>query len=244
MNHAKIYESLIETRKKRKLDKNLYYEKHHIVMKSMGGTDEDSNIVFLTAREHFLAHWLLWRIHRNRQTASAFFSFKNMISKNHKRSVFSSIAYSEAREAFSITRKKSMTGVLNSNRSKIVEQYSLDGTFLRNWPSAREAERSLKILHITDVCRGKRNHAGNFKWKFKNCHEQKTVKKYKIRTVNNVKNRIPIIQRDINGKFLAKFDSISHAVVVTKIPKSTIQLGISSGSSKGFKWEKINKKYL
>jgi hypothetical protein len=36
-----------------------YSEKHHILPKCMGGTDESSNIVSLTAREHFIAHILL-----------------------------------------------------------------------------------------------------------------------------------------------------------------------------------------
>ena len=36
-----------------------YTEKHHIIPKSLGGSDSDSNIVKLTAREHFICHWLL-----------------------------------------------------------------------------------------------------------------------------------------------------------------------------------------
>lgn len=36
-----------------------YFETHHIVPKSLGGSDLDSNLVKLTAREHFICHWLL-----------------------------------------------------------------------------------------------------------------------------------------------------------------------------------------
>jgi len=36
-----------------------YTEKHHIIPKSLGGSDSESNIVALTAREHFICHWLL-----------------------------------------------------------------------------------------------------------------------------------------------------------------------------------------
>jgi hypothetical protein len=35
-----------------------YVEKHHVIPKSMGGNNID-NIVKLTAREHFICHWLL-----------------------------------------------------------------------------------------------------------------------------------------------------------------------------------------
>jgi hypothetical protein len=36
-----------------------YVERHHILPRSMGGSDDPVNIVALTYREHFLAHWLL-----------------------------------------------------------------------------------------------------------------------------------------------------------------------------------------
>lgn len=49
-----------------------YVEKHHIVPRSAGGTDDPSNLVYLTAREHFLAHWLLYRWLRTPAAARAF----------------------------------------------------------------------------------------------------------------------------------------------------------------------------
>jgi hypothetical protein len=39
------------------------YERHHILPKSLGGTDDKSNITFITAREHFVCHWLLIKIY-------------------------------------------------------------------------------------------------------------------------------------------------------------------------------------
>lgn len=42
----------------------VYYEKHHIKPRSLGGTDEEENLVLLTAREHFLAHYLLCKIYK------------------------------------------------------------------------------------------------------------------------------------------------------------------------------------
>jgi len=40
-----------------------YKEKHHILPRSLGGTDDADNLVNLTAREHFLCHWLLVKMH-------------------------------------------------------------------------------------------------------------------------------------------------------------------------------------
>lgn len=36
-----------------------YFEVHHIIPKSLGGTNSIENLVNLTAREHFICHWLL-----------------------------------------------------------------------------------------------------------------------------------------------------------------------------------------
>ena len=42
-----------------------YFEFHHIIPKSCGGSDDDSNLVCLTAREHVLAHYLLCDIYKD-----------------------------------------------------------------------------------------------------------------------------------------------------------------------------------
>mgnify|MGYP000685724376 CR=1 FL=1 len=39
-----------------------YVEKHHIIPKAFGGNDETTNIVYLTAREHFVCHLLLTKM--------------------------------------------------------------------------------------------------------------------------------------------------------------------------------------
>jgi len=51
------YANITERAKHRHLDS--YTESHHIVPRSLGGGDEPNNLVNLTAREHFVCHWLL-----------------------------------------------------------------------------------------------------------------------------------------------------------------------------------------
>ena len=62
MNYQRLYESLISAAKIRAGVEG-YFEKHHIIPKSLGGSNSLENIVSLTAREHFLAHYLLAKIH-------------------------------------------------------------------------------------------------------------------------------------------------------------------------------------
>lgn len=64
MDYKKIYDALVEKAKVRGLDKSKhegYFEIHHIIPVCLGGSDEDSNLVMLTAREHILAHVFLWK---------------------------------------------------------------------------------------------------------------------------------------------------------------------------------------
>lgn len=69
MNYQRIYDQLISFRQKNPVTG--YTEKHHIKMSSMGGSDDPSNLVVLSGREHWIAHLLLHKIHRNQQTTFA-----------------------------------------------------------------------------------------------------------------------------------------------------------------------------
>ena len=62
MNYQKIYAQLIESRK-RKTTEDTYHERHHILPRKLGGDESKDNLVKLTAREHYVSHWLLAKIH-------------------------------------------------------------------------------------------------------------------------------------------------------------------------------------
>lgn len=55
--YSQIYYSIIERAKSRSIVG--YTESHHIIPRSMGGTDDRINLVELTAREHYICHLLL-----------------------------------------------------------------------------------------------------------------------------------------------------------------------------------------
>lgn len=69
MNYQKIYDAIIANRKANKYDG--YTELHHILPKSLGGSNLPDNLVRLSAREHFICHVLLYKIHRNASMAYA-----------------------------------------------------------------------------------------------------------------------------------------------------------------------------
>jgi hypothetical protein len=61
MNYKHHYEKLIQRAKNRTLPKP--FERHHVIPKCLGGSDECSNIVCLTPEEHYIAHQLLVKIY-------------------------------------------------------------------------------------------------------------------------------------------------------------------------------------
>jgi hypothetical protein len=59
--YTRIYNSIIHNAQARS-QFNCYSEKHHIIPKSLGGNNAKSNLAVLTAREHFICHWLLTKM--------------------------------------------------------------------------------------------------------------------------------------------------------------------------------------
>lgn len=62
MDYQKIYDNLIK--KRLEIPPAGRFERHHIVPKSLGGSDDKENIVKLTYREHYIAHLLLCKIYK------------------------------------------------------------------------------------------------------------------------------------------------------------------------------------
>jgi len=59
-----------------------YTETHHIKPRCRNGTNDKDNLIELTLREHFLAHWLLWKAYPNFLPLAS--AFLQMCNKNPK----------------------------------------------------------------------------------------------------------------------------------------------------------------
>lgn len=105
MNYKKIYENLIQRGKQRCL--TCYFEKHHIIPRCVGGTDDESNLVNLTPEEHYLAHQLLVKIYPNNEKI---INAAIMMVPNRK----SNKLYGWLKRRFSTVQKVRQTGAGNS----------------------------------------------------------------------------------------------------------------------------------
>lgn len=70
MEYSRVYEALIEHAQNHPSDG--YTEKHHIIPRCLGGSNDPQNIVRLTARQHFIAHLLLAKIYGGKLAHAAF----------------------------------------------------------------------------------------------------------------------------------------------------------------------------
>ena len=121
--YSKIYSRIISNRQSN--EPIGYFECHHIVPKSLGGQDEKSNLVNLTAREHYICHWLLTKMvpldsPEYRKMCLAFGCMIWRKSDIHKRDYF---VNGKTYERFKIEFQKSISefqsGEKNSNYGKM-----------------------------------------------------------------------------------------------------------------------------
>jgi len=182
MNYQKIYNQIIERAKNRQLEG--YKEKHHILPKCLGGNNDKDNLIELTAREHFLCHRLLCEIYPNNDKLW-YALFLMSIGKNKHRVntpyVISSRTYEYLRLKFIETSKNRKIShfqkekIAESN-SKKVNQYDFNGSYIKTFNSAADAERSIsnkpnehwkKLRNNIDACcRGEQKSAYGYIWKW------------------------------------------------------------------------------
>tara|TARA_B110000495_G_scaffold99357_1_gene85927 strand:- start:89 stop:649 length:561 start_codon:yes stop_codon:yes gene_type:complete len=62
--YKEIHDNLVNSHKhlKEEWKPGSGLERHHIVPRHVGGLDEEDNYTYLTLREHYIVHFLLWKI--------------------------------------------------------------------------------------------------------------------------------------------------------------------------------------
>lgn len=76
-----------------------YLERHHITPKSLGGSNDPTNLVLLTPREHYVAHLLLTRMYDGDASRRLNFAFHSMRRESRKMQRYVSRLYEAAAKA-------------------------------------------------------------------------------------------------------------------------------------------------
>lgn len=78
--YSKLYYNITSNAKQRITEG--YTELHHIIPQSMGGSNDKENLVELTAREHFICHWLLVKMTEGDDRSKMLYALKGMKAEN------------------------------------------------------------------------------------------------------------------------------------------------------------------
>ena len=194
MNYQRIYDQIIDRARKEQRAKKqgTYYESHHIVPRSEGGSNKYSNLVLLTAKEHYIAHLLLYAESPTQARAYAFVRMshnriKRSSAKMYQQAKILTAKISSERNKLTIRtveqnlqvsntlleRNKNPTEsmilsrrLLSKQRSKPIVQFTLEGEFIAEHTSAKQARLQTGITTIVDCLRGRLKTSGGFIWKY------------------------------------------------------------------------------
>lgn len=100
LHYLKRYDKLINFYKNKLIEG--YNEKHHIIPKCLGGSDDLENLILIPARVHFICHYLLYKAYPNNNKLALAFSMMTVNNPYQKRN---SKLYEKAKLARSLALK-------------------------------------------------------------------------------------------------------------------------------------------
>ena len=124
-----------------------YVEKHHIIPKSLGGSNNSSNLVKLTAKEHFICHLLLIRMTEGKSRIKMRYAAWMMVKNNpyQNRTVITGRKFQLLREQMILANKERPgpnLGIAMSDETKQKLSKSLKGKNTR--PKTEEHKQKLR----------------------------------------------------------------------------------------------------
>jgi hypothetical protein len=165
MNYEKIYHSLIQSRLQlnRKFSVGCGLEKHHIIPKSLGGSNNKNNIIVLTPREHCIAHILLSKMYSGVAKAKMCYALIALTKlRNKNRTAITSRQYENLKKAYNKALMNPDYRALRSENTK------------KQWTPERRAAVSQKTkLQWTEPNSKKRKSFGSTEYKTKKSQQMK-----------------------------------------------------------------------
>lgn len=103
--YTRWYFNIIHSAQNRILPTDTYIERHHVIPRCLGGSNQKHNLVSLTAREHFICHLLLTKMisgQKKFKMLSAVTRFQQ--SRQYQHRIFTSWEYQKIRECAILAR--------------------------------------------------------------------------------------------------------------------------------------------
>ena len=137
--YSKLYYKITSNAKQRFTEG--YTELHHIIPQSMGGSNDKENLVELTAREHFICHWLLVKMTEGKDRSKMLYALNGMKAENRYQQRYHTKITERVYEKYRIehahNHSETMKGKPAWNKGRILEGVELE--------EHRERTRNRKI---------------------------------------------------------------------------------------------------
>ena len=142
------YTAITDRARTRKLEG--YTERHHVIPKSLNGTDDKTNLVDLTAREHFICHWLLTKMYTGEAKSKMIYALNGM-KRNGKftqryETLVTSRVYENLKKEFSIVHSATMKGRDPWNRGIPITEEQREKNRIAATGKKRSAEAIAKAV--------------------------------------------------------------------------------------------------
>jgi hypothetical protein len=244
--YSKIYFAITSNAKQRITEG--YTELHHIIPQSMGGSNDKDNLVELTAREHFICHWLLIKITEGKDKSKMLYALNGMKAENRYQQRYNTKITARVYETYRIehaeNHSKTMKGrpAKNKGKSMSEEQKQL----LREKAKANHASGSVyskesqlkriaKVLGRKDSEEAKLKKSLALKGKLKGpmSEEEKLKRSLTQKGIPKVKTHGANVANAVLGNI-----SINKDDVEKKVKKDTLQSYLDQGWQVGGKKRK------
>lgn len=217
MNYQKVYNQIIDRAKNqnRVYGKGVYYERHHITPKCIGGEGKTSqwkthsNIVLLSAKEHFICHRLLCEVYPNSPKLKfALWAMSNQITESR--------GYKVGAKCYERLRQEHIALISGVPKSKETrEKMSLSSKGVKK-PPMTDTHRANLQQSIVGLSKSPEHRD--------NLSKAKSIEVY---------------QYSLQGEYLSKWDSAKEAANALRIDAGDIcqcRLG-KKKSAGGFIWK-------
>ena len=244
--YSKLYYKITSNAKQRITEG--YTELHHIIPQSMGGSNDKENLVELTAREHFICHWLLIKMTEGKDRSKMLYALNGMKAENRYlqryHTKITARVYEKYRIEHAHNHSETMKGKPAWNKGRKLEEHELqehiERARNRKIDPIKQAEGQQKrIAKVTgrkdsDEAKLKKSIALKGKLKGPMSEEQKQARSITMTGQKKTKSHATNVANAVLGNI-----SINKDNTEKKVKKDTLQSYLDDGWQLGGKKRKI-----
>lgn len=244
--YSKLYIKIISIAKQRVI--NGYTERHHIIPQSLGGSNGKNNLVDLTAREHFICHWLLIKMTEGEDRCKMLYALNGMKAQNKYQERYHTKITARVYEKYRIEHAENHSKVM---KSKNIIPWNKGGAVLTDEQRKRisDAAKNRKPMSAEARAKGNEKRRGQ-----KRSHETKLKQSLALKgklkgPMSEEQKLLRSMQQKGVKKSLTHASSIANAVkgnisinkdgIEKKVKRDTLQSYLDDGWQLGGRKRKV-----